>query len=163
MEIDIIDLTSEEYADLNAIQMTMVYDAQKRKNAALASSESKKQSMIRRLVDLGTVRSTLRAAEEARLDQEAADKIEAIKFDLTRSLAYEKLQSSGNAQGPYSYPSNPNYYLTMSERFLVVRNYYMNATSDPQARLAAFGADSLARQYLGEYYQTLYDLLASYC
>ncbi len=53
--------------------------------------------------------------------------------------------------------------MSYSERFLVVRQYYMDVTSDPNARLKAFGADTLARSYLGEFYQTLYDLLRSYC
>ena len=59
--------------------------------------------------------------------------------------------------------ANPNYNLTPSQRFLVVRNYYMQSTEDPDARLAAYAQDTLARQYLGEFYVTLYDLLAAYC
>ena len=38
----------------------------------------------------------------------------------------------------------------------------MDITSDAEARLEAYAMDSLARTYLGEYYATLYDLLASY-
>ena len=34
---------------------------------------------------------------------------------------------------------------------------------DPDARLQAYAMDTLARSYLGEFYQTLYYLLASYC
>ena len=48
------------------------------------------------------------------------------------------------------------------QRFLVVRSYYMDITSDAEARLEAYAMDSLARTYLGEYYATLYELLASY-
>ena len=50
-----------------------------------------------------------------------------------------------------------------SQRFLVVRNYYMTITDDPDARLQAYAMDTLAQSYLGEFYATLYDLLASYC
>lgn len=87
----------------------------------------------------------------------------AVREDLIHQLAYESLGSEGNDKGPYRYPENPNYNLTYSQRFLVVRAYYMGVTSDADARLQAFAMDSLARSYLGEYYQTLYDLLASYC
>ena len=38
----------------------------------------------------------------------------------------------------------------------------MEITSDAEARLEAYAMDTLARSYLGEYYATLYDLLASY-
>ena len=85
------------------------------------------------------------------------------KEDLLYQLAYEALGSEGDENGPYRYPENPNYNLSPSQRFLVVRNYYMQATDDPDARLQAYAMDTLARQYLGEYYTTLYDLLASYC
>lgn len=163
MEIDIIDLTADEYKDLNAVQLSMVRIAQVRKNKILSNAALKKAASIRRLVDNGFVRSTLFTAEQDRIDAEAEAEIEILKNDLINQLAYEQLQSTGNEAGAYAYPSNPNYYLSYSERFLVVRNYYMNRTSDPNARLAAYGADSLAREYLGEYYQTLYDLLASYC
>ena len=99
----------------------------------------------------------------AEIESEKQKEIEAIKSDLDYQLAYESLGSSGNENGPYRYPQNPNYTLTYSERFLVVRNYYMEQTSDPNARLKAYGMDTLAKSYLGQFYQTLYDLLLSYC
>lgn len=98
-----------------------------------------------------------------RIDSEAEAQIEVVKEDLLYQLAYEALGSEGDENGPYRYPENPNYNLSPSQRFLVVRNYYMQATDDPDARLQAYAMDTLARQYLGEYYTTLYDLLASYC
>ena len=39
----------------------------------------------------------------------------------------------------------------------------MAAVEEPNARLQAFAIDFLAREYLGEFYQTLYDLFLSYC
>ena len=92
-----------------------------------------------------------------------AEQIAAVKDDLDYQLAYEALGSEGDENGPYRYPENPNYNLTASQRFLVVRNYYMNVTDDPDARLQAFAMDTLAQSYLGEFYATLYSLLASYC
>lgn len=163
MEIDIIDLTSDEYKDLNAVQLSMVRAAQVRKNNILKKAAQRKAETIRRLTDKNMVRSSIYTAEQTRIDAEADEEIELLTNDLYSQLAYEKLQSTGNESGVYAYPANPNYYLSYSERFLVVRNYYMNRTSDANARLAAYGADTLAREYLGEYYQTLYDLLASYC
>lgn len=162
MEIDIVDLTSPEYSELNSVQLAMVRAAQSQKNKTVESADREKAALVRRLVDNGTVRSTLYYAELERIGAERDAAVALIKSDLDYQLAYERLQSTGNDAGVYAYPSNPNYYLPYSERFLVVRNYYMQKESNAAARLAAFGADSLAREYLGEYYQTLYDLLASY-
>ncbi len=163
MTIDIVDLTSDKYKNLNSLQLAMVRAAQAEKDKVTAAAANEKQKLINKLVQHNTVRSTLFEAENSRIDAETEYKLEWIRADLDHQLAYENLQSSGNEAGVYSYPSNPNYHLSYSERFLVVRNYYMNRTSDPNARLKAFGMDTLAREYLGEYYQTLYDLFASYC
>lgn len=163
MAIDIIDLTSDQYKNLNSLQLAMVRAAQAEKDKVTAAAAQEKQKLVNKLMQQNVVRSTLYEAENSRIDAETEGKVEWIRADLEHQLAYENLQSSGNEAGVYSYPTNPNYYLPYSERFLVVRNYYMNRTSDPNARLKAFGMDTLAREYLGEYYQTFYDLLASYC
>lgn len=163
MIIDIIDLTDEEYSDLSAVQMAMVREAQEKKNKILAETEQQKEEYLSMLVSNNTSHNTFYALTKARLDADAEEQIAAVKDDLDYQLAYEALGSEGDENGPYRYPENPNYNLTPSQRFLVVRNYYMQSTEDPDARLAAYAQDTLARQYLGEFYVTLYDLLAAYC
>ncbi len=163
MIIDIIDLTDEEYSDLSAVQMAMVREAQEKKNKILAETEQQKEEYLSMLVSNNTAHNTFYALTKARLDADAEEQIAAVKDDLDYQLAYEALGSEGDENGPYRYPENPNYNLTPSQRFLVVRNYYMQSTEDPDARLAAYAQDTLARQYLGEFYVTLYDLLAAYC
>ena len=163
MTIDIVDLTDEKYADLNAVQMAMVRAAQVKKNEIVAEADEEKASIQRQLVANNFARSYVQVMANARINMAQYKAIEALKEDLDYQLAYESLGSEGNEQGPYRYPENPNYNLTPSQRFLVVREYYMSVTDDPDARLQAYTVDSLARTYLGEYYATLYDLLASYC
>ena len=163
MTIDIVDLTDEKYADLNAVQMAMVRAAQVKKNEIVAEADEEKASIQRQLVANNFARSYVQVMANARINTAQYKAIEALKEDLDYQLAYESLGSEGNEQGPYRYPENPNYNLTPSQRFLVVREYYMSVTDDPDARLQAYTVDSLARAYLGEYYATLYDLLASYC
>ena len=163
MTIDIVDLTDEKYADLNAVQMAMVRAAQDKKNEIVAEADEEKASIQRQLVANNFARSYVQVMANARINTAQYKAIEALKEDLDYQLAYESLGSEGNEQGPYRYPENPNYNLTPSQRFLVVREYYMSVTDDPDARLQAYTVDSLARTYLGEYYATLYDLLASYC
>ena len=163
MTIDIVDLTDEKYADLNAVQMAMVRAAQVKKNEIVAEADEEKASIQRQLVANNFARSYVQVMANARINTAQYKAIEALKEDLDYQLAYESLGSEGNEHGPYRYPENPNYNLTPSQRFLVVREYYMSVTDDPDARLQAYTVDSLARTYLGEYYATLYDLLASYC
>ena len=163
MTIDIVDLTDEKYSDLNAVQMAMVRAAQVKKNEIVAEAEEEKASIQRALVANNFARSYVQVMANARINAAQLEAINALKEDLDYQLAYEALASEGNEIGPYQYPSNPNYNLTPSQRFLVVREYYMSVTDDPDARLQAYAGDTLARSYLGEYYATLYDLLASYC
>ena len=163
MIIDIVDLTDPEYSDLNAVQVAMVREAQQKKNKILARAEEEKTEYLSLLVAGDMARNSFYALTKARVDADAQAEIAAVKEDLDFQLAYEALGSEGDDNGPYRYPENPNYNLVQSQRFLVVRNYYMRLTDDPEARLAAFAADSLARSYLGEFYATLYDMLAAYC
>ena len=163
MTIDIVDLTSPDYANLSPVQLSMVRAAQAKKDKLVKESNEKKNNIKFFLIANNVARGTPLRDAIAEIESEKQKEIEAIKSDLDYQLAYESLGSSGNENGPYRYPQNPNYTLTYSERFLVVRNYYMEQTSDPNARLKAYGMDTLAKSYLGQFYQTLYVLLLSYC
>ncbi len=163
MVIDIIDLTDENYSNLSTVQLAMVNAAQTKKNKILADAETQKGNRFRLMLSNNVARSSALQDEYAAIDAEAQREVEVVKADLLHQLAYESLNSEGNENGVYRYPENPNYNLSYSQRFLVVREYYMNVTTNPEARLQAYAMDTLARAYLGEYYQTLYELLASYC
>ncbi len=163
MTIDIIDLNDPQYADLSPVQLSMVRAAQAQKDKLLLAAEAEIRKLLLRMVERNTARASAREKEETRLRTEANAQVDAVREDLLYQLAYEAYQNEGNENGRYRYPENPNYNLSYSQRFLVVRQYYMDVTSDPVARLDAYRMDSLARTYLGDFYQTLYDLLASYC
>lgn len=162
MTIDIIDLSDPQYSDLSPVQLAMVRAAQAKKNSILAKRDSELEALLDLLLGNNNARTSARAREETRIRALAETDVGVVREDLLYQLAYEALGTEGNENGPYRYPENPNYTLTYSQRFLVVRNYYMQVESNPSARLAAYGADTLARAYLGEFYQTLYDLLATY-
>lgn len=163
MTIDIIDITQPEYANLSAVQLSMVRSAQAKKDKLTAEAAERKTQIFYLALSNNTARSSALKNEENAIDEQLNADVAAVREDLKYQLAYESLGSEGNDKGPYRYPENPNYNLTYSQRFLAVRAYYMGITSDADARLQAYAMDSLARAYLGEYYQTLYDLLASYC
>ncbi len=162
MTIDIIDLSDPQYADLSPVQLAMVRAAQAKKDAVTAQAATSRENLFYHLLGNDNLRASVRTREEGAIDQAAETEIAVIREDLLYQLAYEALGSEGNELGPYRYPENPNYNLSYSQRFLVVRDYYMHVTSDAAARLEAYHMDSLARTYLGDFYSTLYDLLASY-
>ena len=162
MTIDIIDLNDPQFSNLSALQLAMVRAAQVKKNEIVAEGEEEKRSLMYLMLTHNTARSMSRIYEENQIDARTNEKVDAVRDDLMYQLAYEALGNEGNEYGPYRYPQNPNLSLTPSQRFLVVRNYYMENISDPKARLEAYAMDTLARSYLGEFYQTLYELLASY-
>ena len=162
MDIDIIDLSDPAYQDLSPVQLAMVRAAQAKKNTIVAENNAEKRKIFYFMLSNNTARSDIRTFEEARLDALAEEKIDAVREDLIQQIHFEAIASEGNDAGPYRYPENPNYNLSASQRFLVVRNYYMDVTSDAAVRLQMYTMDTLARAYLGEYYQTLYEILAQY-
>ena len=162
MVIDIVDLSDPKFSGLTPIQLALVREAQKKKDSVVGAAAAEKKKMYERMLKDNVVYSVTREYEEAAIDKRTEQKIELIREELMYSLAYEGFVTDGNEYGPYRYPENPNYNLSTSQRFLVVRQYYMDITSDASARLQAYAMDDLARAYLGDAYRTLYDLLASY-
>ena len=163
MIIDIVDLTSPQYSNLSPVQLAMVRAAQLKKNKIEAQAQKNRNELKFFMLANNVARSTALRDVIKEIDVQMQNDIETVKNDLDYQLAYESLGWEGNEQGLYRYPQNPNYNLSYSERFLVVRQYYMEVTSDPEARLKSYSMDTLAKSYLGEFYQTLYDLLLSYC
>ncbi len=163
MVIDIIDPNAPEYQNLTNLQLAMIRAAQTEKDQILASAEEEKEKVFLKLLKNNMARSSVYRNRCDEIDVEAAGKVDVVREDLLHRLAYESLYGDENENGKYRYPENPNYNLDYPQRFLVVRDYYMHVTANAQARLDAYSMDSLARSYLGEFYQTLYDLLASYC
>ncbi len=163
MEIDIIDLTDEKYQDLSAVQLALVREAQAKKDEIVYDAEQEKAELFRLMLSNLAVRSSVIVDKQLEIDARAEEEVELVRGTLLYQLSYEGIGATGNEYGPYRYPENPDYTLTYSQRFIVVRNYYMAAVEEPNARLQAFAIDFLAREYLGEFYQTLYDLFLSYC
>ena len=163
MVIDIVDLKNPQYSNLSPVQLAMVRAAQAKKDKIVEEAEKDKRELKYFMIANNTARSTALRDAISEIDKKKKSDIAVVRSDLDYQLAYESIGSEGNANGPYRYPQNPNYNLSYSERFLVVRQYYMDVTSDPNARVKAYAADTLAKSYLGEYYVTLYDLLLSYC
>lgn len=161
MQIDIIDLTQLEFKDLSKEQFSLVVEAQLKKNAVERELAAEKRELYYRCLERNTERSSVRIYEEARLDAAAEKEIGELRDKLIQDIYFiaEGVEVEGSTEN-YSYPDNPNYGLPLSQRYLVVRTYYLNKESDAAARLKMYEMDTVAKTYLGEYYETLYEYLA---
>ena len=86
-----------------------------------------------------------------------------IQKDLDESL--EALYAEGDTGGetppgidPDDAPYEVDYTLSMRDRYVIVKNYYLDYDDMAQA-LADFEADAIAKDYLGTYYEYLHQLL----
>lgn len=86
-----------------------------------------------------------------------------IQNELDESL--EALYAEGESGGetppgidPDDAPYEVDYTLSMRDRYVIVKNYYLDYDDMAQA-LADFEADDIAKDYLGTYYEYLHQLL----
>lgn len=109
-------------------------------------------------------RSTVLDAVLATLKEEYDALVLKIQKELDESL--EALYGEGIEGGggggdidPDDVPYEVDYTLPMRDRYVAVKNYYLDEFDDMAASLAAFEADEIAKDYLGSYYDYLHQLL----
>lgn len=154
MQIDIISYTSAQFAALSEEQILEVKSAQLKKNRLAAALEKDLLQEKHRLVENGTLQSNTWALVQAKLQAAYEAEVTAIREALLFYLRYSMKPDDSTTQ---SAPYTVDYSLTDAERFVVVRTYYENTYTDGAKRFAAFKADEVALQYLGELYAPLYD------
>lgn len=94
--IDIIDLTQEEYQNLNSVQLAMVRAAQAQKDQILAQAEQKKEKAFYTLLKHNVARNTAIPEQNAAIDLAAEKEIDVVREDLVYRLAYSSDLSGGN-------------------------------------------------------------------
>lgn len=160
MDLTILMEIEVDESSLSNYQISLARKAQKKMNDLMAEYDKKMEDRIEELFGVGLGRSSVYQNEVDRLNMEFAEKEEQLKDDLLYELDYLGA-SSEEGSDEYSYPDNPDYSLSSADRYRVVKEYYMSM-SDPDVRFALFQADTLAPDYLGSFYATLYELLRSY-
>ena len=156
MTIDIISFTSEQFAALNAEQILQIKEAQLKKNALDRKLQQDMKKEKHRLIDNGMYLSGIWDKYCNNLREVHAQEVEALRDGLLFYLQYSAKPEKEDVQDA---PYIVDYALEMADRYMIVRDYYMQAYTDRTERAAAFKADTVARQYLGELYATLYDYL----
>lgn len=158
MEYDILDDVGLVREELSDSAMSFVWNAQVKKNALLKQLRENKETAYYKLHKNGVLRSSVSDSLYAKLESDYSASLETVKAELLFRI--EQLEG-GVPSEEYAYPYNPDYSLDASQRYYAVYDYYMEM-SDPAVRFALFQADTLAPDYLGAFYATLYDRLRSY-
>lgn len=160
MEFDVIELTEEEIGEFTNVQMQLLRTAQKNKNSLRHKLEQDIELFRKLVLTDGMKNSSLLDHKRAELEGE---------FDYQVAILAEQLQYALKVNAPYpdsgDYDESTGYIvdysLSYTDRYIIVRDYYL-AIADPAERMALYTADDVARQYLGSYYTTLYNVLYTY-
>lgn len=166
MTYDILEMTEEDIMALSVVQTKLLRTAQKSKNELSYKLEQDKQAFYNIVVANGTLNSGIYAAKCASLEAEYEREVEILREQLIFNLSLNEpttdddLGDSGLGEDEDT-GYIVDYSLSYLDRYTIVKSYYM-AIEDPEERLALYAADTTAQSYLGQFYNTLYNLLAQY-
>ena len=157
MVVDILDYTDEQLDSLSQKQRLLVYTAQAKKNRL----ENKLKDDIKKewdnVLKNGTFHSPIYKKAKEELEKRYNMEVEILKEKLRFDLVCE--ESSGGSDSVTDVPYVVDYELTYDERYIIVRDYYVNNYASPMDGYNAFLLDDFAVAYLGDLYSTLFDYL----
>lgn len=156
MTIDIISYTDAQFAALTEEQLLEVQSAQLKKERLDRQLEEDILKEKHRLLRGGIFRSEIFALCKEKLQKEHDLEVENVRDSL---LFYLRFSAQADPSGS---PYTVDYSLAEMDRFSIVRDYYMGAYEDGNARFEAFKKDDVAVKYLGETYASLYGYLKTY-
>lgn len=163
MQFDIIEISQEELAKLKPAQMTLLRKAQQKKDALVKNYDEEYRKYEEKLYSVGIRNSSLSMGFLSELYDDVYTKIDTLADNLVYEMSLIDLKDSGeDNKGDTSTTGYlVDYSLSYNERYVIVRNYYL-AIKDRDVRMAKYGKDETAKKYLGTYYNTLYNILATY-
>lgn len=161
MEFDIIEVTEEELQGYSAVQMQLLRTAQKNKNELVYNTNRDLELFKKLILTEDVYHSSLLDSKIEELNAELERKVEILKEQLLYSLSLSEPEPDGGGGGDENTGYIVDYSLSYSERYILVRDYYFTI-ADPSERLALFAADKTAQKYLGTYYNSLYNVLATF-
>lgn len=160
MEFDVIELSEQELASLTTVQMQLLRTAQKNKNELYRKMQQDIALFKKVVYTDGMKDSSLLEQKQAELEEEYNYKISVIVEQLLYSFALsEPYPDRGDNDDSVGYIVD--YSLSHTDRYIIVRDYYL-AIADPAERMSLYQNDQTAKQYLGGYYATLYNVLYTY-
>ncbi len=156
MEIDIIDYQPEQYAALSNEALEKIRAAQQRKDALTLAFEKKLAKEKQKMMDNGSFLSNIWVRLQAEMTTEHEAEVQVVRENLLFYLHYADADKEYDEGGSSTIPYPVDYALTEMERVVVVRDYYLSAYTDAEARFNAFKEDTFAKGYLGESYAALW-------
>lgn len=160
MTFDIINLKEGELESFSTIQMQLLRTAQKKKDELEHKMENELALFNNMILGNGMKNSTLYEQKKTALETE---------FNYQVGILKEQLLYSLSVNDPYPDEDEDremvgyivDYTLTYSERYAIVREYYL-AIDNAALRMQLYTDDDVAKRYLGSYYSILYNVLYSY-
>lgn len=163
MTFDIIELSQEEADALKTVQLKLLRTAQQKKNELTVKLQRQLAEYKLLTYSSGVYDSSLYAATEKELTDEYNRQVEVLREQLIFNMSLKEPTTGDETGGTGSDNTGylVDYELSYLERYIEVRDYYMTI-ADPDERLALYAADEVAVQYLGSYYNSLYNYLKSF-
>ena len=164
MQFDIIPVTGTEVGKLSTAQLRLLRDAQNKKNELLIKAERELKAFSLSVMGAGMAYSSLIESKRRELDEEVWRKCAVIADDLLFDISAIGQSSEGGGGSGGDAPQTEyrvDYSLSYSERYVIVRDYYLRI-KDVSERMTKYASDEVAKKYLGTYYNTLYNVLATY-
>ena len=164
MQFDIIPVTGTEVGKLSTAQLRLLRDAQNKKNELLIKAERELKAFSLSVMGAGMAYSSLIESKRRELDEEVWRKCAVIADDLLFDISAIGQSSEGGCGSGGDAPQTEyrvDYSLSYSERYVIVRDYYLRI-KDVSERMTKYASDEVAKKYLGTYYKTLYNVLATY-
>ena len=164
MTFDIIDITEAEVKKLDSVRLKLLRTAQQKKNELYHKLENELAEQKRLIYSNGMGNSTLYSQISAELTAEYEYQVEIVREQLNFSMSLGE-PTLGHEMGPTGNNGTNgyivNYELSYMERYIEVRDYYLTI-EDPNERIQILRQDQVARQYLGSYYNTLFNYLVQF-
>ena len=164
MLFNVIDIPKDELDSLSVAQMKLLRAAQRKKDEIVLKAREEREKFRLKVLTDGMKYSSLLYDMTEIIDKEMNRKCAILADDLIYAMSVcvkNDKDESGNGGGSYETGYLVDYSLSYSERYVIVRDYYLQFT-DVNERMAKYSADEVAKKYLGSYYGTLYNILATY-
>ncbi len=164
MTFDIIDITEAEVKKLDSVRLKLLRTAQQKKDELYHKLESELAEQKRLAYSNRMENSTLYTQVAAELTAEYEYQVEIVREQLNFNMSLGE-PTLGQEMGPTGNNGSNgyivNYELSYMERYIEVRDYYLTI-EDPNERIQILRQDQVARQYLGSYYNTLFNYLVQF-
>ncbi|MGN0807318.1 MAG: hypothetical protein ACI4MN_02595 [Candidatus Coproplasma sp.] len=162
MIFDIVDITEEEVELLTTVQKKLLRTAQQKKNEMMRKRDEQLFELKIMCNSNNVESSSIYAQTAAKIQSDYQTELDILVEQLQFNMSLREPTSSDETGGSGTDNTGyiVDYELSYLERYIQVRDYYLTI-EDPAERIALLQADTVAMEYLGTYYSTLFDYLVA--